>query len=135
MSLMTFKDAQNWASSVRDQLTLHQMPPSYVDPTSPPVKGEHPISAEDVDMVVTWASCNARTATSGSRFSGRDLHTAVEARAARDLKIPMSSEHTVAANTDEETADFFAVDRPHGREVGEGRSICCLARLRLCATR
>ncbi len=56
MSLMTYNDAVPWAESIRDELSAGRMPPWPVDPTSPPVKGGHPISSRDIDMIVVWAS-------------------------------------------------------------------------------
>src|SRR5207245_8068670 len=52
MSLMTYKDAVPWAQSIRDELTAGRMPPWPIDPTSPGVKGAHPITSRDLDMIV-----------------------------------------------------------------------------------
>src|SRR5947199_8191525 len=51
MSLMTYKSAVPWAVSIRDELTAGRMPPWPVDPTSPPLKGGHPISSRDHNMI------------------------------------------------------------------------------------
>jgi hypothetical protein len=58
MTLLTFKDATQWASAMRDELTTERMPPWHVDPASPAVKGANPISADEIDKIVSWASCN-----------------------------------------------------------------------------
>ena len=41
MSLTTYIDALPWAESIREQLVGERMPPWYVDPTGPAVKGGH----------------------------------------------------------------------------------------------
>jgi hypothetical protein len=114
MSLLNFKDAQQWASSVRDELTTERMPPWHVDPASPAIKGAHPIGGRDIDMVVYWASCNTpRVPSSGD--DGKPLPTVTFNPQWKlgppDLKIEMPSAHTVAAESDEETID---VDVPTG---------------------
>ena len=55
MSLLTYKDAVAWAEAVRDELTAERMPPWPVDPLGPGVKGAHPINAQDLNVIVTWA--------------------------------------------------------------------------------
>src|SRR5579864_8293926 len=56
MSLMTYNDAVPWAESIRDEVTTGRMPPWPVDSTSPAVKGGHPISSRDLDIIAVWAS-------------------------------------------------------------------------------
>jgi hypothetical protein len=55
MSLMTFRDAQPWAESIREQLVSQAMPPWYADPLAPAVKGGHAINAKELDTLLTWA--------------------------------------------------------------------------------
>ena len=57
MSLMTYTEAVPWAVSIRDELS--DRPHAALagrSATSPPVKGEHAISARDIDMIIEWAS-------------------------------------------------------------------------------
>src|SRR5579863_10290940 len=56
MSLLTYQDAVPWAESIREELTTEQMPPWYVDPAGPAIRGGDPISAREIDMIITWAS-------------------------------------------------------------------------------
>src|SRR5207302_3355587 len=106
MSLMTYKDAVPWAQSIRDELTAGRMPPWPIDPTSPTVKGVHPINSHDLDMIVVWASGGTPEgnpeATLPSVTSNPQWKLGPP-----DLKIPMDAERTVAAGTIEQTADLF----------------------------
>src|SRR2546427_11798354 len=45
MSLLTYKDAVPWAESIREELLAAKMPPWYVDPVGPPMKGGHMLNA------------------------------------------------------------------------------------------
>ena len=56
MSLLTYRDALPWAESIREELVTEKMPPWYVDPAGPAVKGGHTISSREIDMLITWAS-------------------------------------------------------------------------------
>jgi hypothetical protein len=56
MSLMTYQEAVPWAESIREELTSEKMPPWYVDPAGPTMKGGLGITPKEIDMVITWAS-------------------------------------------------------------------------------
>jgi hypothetical protein len=60
MSLLSWKDdaggAAAWAESIREMLVSEEMPPWYVDPTGPAIKNSHPLTARELDMIVTWAT-------------------------------------------------------------------------------
>ena len=105
MSLMTYKGAVPWAQSIRDELTAGRMPPWPIDPTSPAVKGEHPISSHDINTIVVWAS-------GGTPEGNPDTKLPVVTSdpqwklGSPDLKIPMEVEHTVAPGTIEETSEL-----------------------------
>ncbi len=59
MSLMSY-DVQSgavaWAESIRENLVAEAMPPWYVDPGGPAVRGGHTLSPRELDIVVTWAT-------------------------------------------------------------------------------
>ena len=105
MSLMTYKDAVPWAESIRDELTAGRMPPWPVDPTSPPVKGGHPISSRDIDMIVIWASGGTPQGDLAAKLPAVTYNPQWKL-GPPDLKIPMDVEHTVAPGTIEETVEF-----------------------------
>jgi hypothetical protein len=105
MSLLTYKDAVAWAEAERDELTAERMPPWPTDPLGPEIKGAHPISSHDLNVIVTWASggtpigdLNAVLPTTTFEQSWK-LGTP-------DVKIAMDAPHTVAPGSLEETCDF-----------------------------
>jgi hypothetical protein len=105
MSLMTYNDAVMWAESIREELSAQRMPPWPVDPLSPAVKGGHPITAKDIDMIVTWASGGTPRGDL-TKVLPSVVYDAQWKLGAPDLKIAMDSPHTVAAGTVDETCDF-----------------------------
>lgn len=59
MSLMTYgaqSGAVAWAESIRENLVAEAMPPWYVDPAGPAVRGGHTLSPHELDVVLTWAT-------------------------------------------------------------------------------
>jgi hypothetical protein len=108
MSLMTYKEAVPWAESIREELTASRMPPWLIDPRSPAVKGMHPISAHDVDAIVTWAAGGTPRDWSGD--SNRQLPNVTQQRQWKlgqpDLVVSMESEYTLGANAAEAMKDF-----------------------------
>jgi hypothetical protein len=108
MSLMTYKEAVPWAESIRDELTTGRMPPWPIDPRSPAVKGMHPISAHDVDTIVTWAAGGTPRDWSGDfnkQLPNVTLYNQWKL-GPPDLVVSMESEYTLGANAVEETKDF-----------------------------
>jgi hypothetical protein len=106
MSLMTFGAAMPWAQSIRDELTAGRMPPWPVDPTSPPVKGAHPISSHDIDVIVVWAAGG----TPEGNLEAKLPSVAFEPQwklGPPDLKLQMDAEHTVAPSAIEEVRDLL----------------------------
>ena len=56
MSLVDYLEAVPWAESIREQLVAQKMPPWYVDPTGPAVKGGHPLPTKELDILLDWAA-------------------------------------------------------------------------------
>ncbi|HWF86033.1 MAG TPA: cytochrome c, partial [Vicinamibacterales bacterium] len=56
MSLLNYKEAVPWAESIREELIDEKMPPWYVDPSRPRIKGAKAISPKEIDTIVTWAT-------------------------------------------------------------------------------
>ena len=56
LSLVEYLEAVPWAESIREQLVAQKMPPWYVDPTGPAVKGGHPLPNRELDMLLDWAA-------------------------------------------------------------------------------
>ena len=108
MSLLTYKETVPWAESIRDELTSGRMPPWPMDPRSPAVKGMHPMSARDVDVIVTWAA--GGTPRDWSRDLDKQLPKVTLSNQWKlgqpDLVVAMRTEYTLGANALEETKDF-----------------------------
>jgi hypothetical protein len=105
MSLLTYKDAVAWAESVRDELTAERMPPWPLTPTGPSVRGAHPLSAHDLDVLVTWASGGTPLGDLDATFPDTKF-TAQWKFGAPDLKVDMDAPHTLAAGKLEDVCDF-----------------------------
>jgi hypothetical protein len=105
MSLMTYRDAVPWAESIRDELTAGRMPPWPVDPMSPQVKGAHPISAQDVDKIVVWASGGTPQGDLTAKLPPVTLNPEWKLGPPY-LKIPMDAEHTVPTGKIEDTSEL-----------------------------
>jgi hypothetical protein len=105
MSLMTYAEAVPWAQSIRDEVTAGRMPPWPVDPTSPPVKGGHPLNSRDLDIIAVWAS-------GGTPEGNPDAKLPVLTFSSQwklgqpDQMIPMDTEYTMPPGKLEETRDF-----------------------------
>jgi hypothetical protein len=108
MSLLTYKETVPWAESIRDELTSGRMPPWPMDPRSPAVKGMHPMSARDVDVIVTWAAGGTPRDWSGDL--DKQLPKVTLSKQWKlgqpDLIVAMRSEYTLGTNASEETKDF-----------------------------
>jgi hypothetical protein len=108
MSLMTYKDAFSWGESIRDELTAGRMPPWPIDPRSPAVKGMHPISAHDVDVIVMWASGGTPRDWSGD--IDRQLPKVIMQNQWKlgppDLVVSVETPYTLAAGDVDEKKDF-----------------------------
>ncbi len=108
MSLMTYEGTVPWGGSIRDELTSGRMPPWPIDPRSPGVKGMHPISAHDVDVIVTWLT--GGTPRDWSSDLNRQLPIVTLQKQWKlgppDLVVSMESAYTLGANAVEETKEF-----------------------------
>ena len=110
MSLVLFKDdtgsgAAAWGQSIRDYLVAEQMPPWYVDPAGPAVKGGYPMSSRELDKLITWAAGGTPEGDPAARppaFAPQAQWRSGDP----DLRVQMPAEHTLGAGTLEETKDF-----------------------------
>ena len=105
MSLTTYNDAVMWAESIREELSARRMPPWPVDSMSPAIKGGHPITARDIDMIVTWASGGTPHGDL-QKVLPEIVYKAQWKLGPPDLTIAMDAAHTVAPGTVDETCDF-----------------------------
>src|SRR5213593_3078567 len=102
MSLMTYTDAVPWAVSIRDELSSGRMPPWPVEPTSPAVKGAHPINSRDINTIIVWASGGTPEGDTGAKLPAVTFNPQWKL-GPPDLQIPMDAEHTVAPGVIEDT--------------------------------
>lgn len=109
MSLLTYNDAIPWAESIREQLVGERMPPWYVDPSGPSIRGGHTISSRELDVLVTWA-------TGGVPQGDLSRKPAPVAAPAQwrsplgnkpDLVVTMDQEFALPANTMEDHHEFI----------------------------
>ncbi|HTK29291.1 MAG TPA: hypothetical protein VL309_07060 [Vicinamibacterales bacterium] len=105
MSLLAYKDALPWAESIRQELIGESMPPFYADPTGPAVKGPTPMSAAEVDTLVTWAT--GGTPEGESPLAAAAAPPPPEWSAGPpDATFTPAAPYTVPASAQEETHDF-----------------------------
>jgi hypothetical protein len=110
MSLMHYKDdagsgAAAWGQSIRDYLTAEQMPPWFVDPSGPAIKGGYPITARELDKLITWAAGGTPEGNVAARPPAFVPQNQWKG-GAPDLKVQMAAEHTLGPGTIEETKTF-----------------------------
>lgn len=109
MGLMKWNDGPNsatpWAESIRQLIVGEQMPPWYVDPRGPAVKGGFRLSAAQSDKLLTWA-------IGGAPEGDPQMKPEPVAYQARwsggtpDLKLPLESDYAMPATETEETKEF-----------------------------
>lgn len=105
MSLMTFRDAQPWAESIREQLMSQAMPPWYTDPLAPGTRGGHPISAKELDTLLTWAVGGAPEGDASK--APPVMHRPAQWRAGvPDAVFMMPVPHVVGAGVLEDVGEF-----------------------------
>src|SRR5262245_6332428 len=110
MSLLKWNDgpdsATPWAESIRQLIVGEQMPPWYVDPRGPAVKGGFGLTASQSDKLLVW--------TTGGTPEGDAQKTpshvpfqAVWNGGPPDLKVPMETEYTMASGEVDVTKEFM----------------------------
>lgn len=115
MSLVDYIEAVPWAESIRERLIGQKMPPWYVDPTGPAVKGGHPLTTKELDILLSWAVGGTPRADEKTFIFGRlegvtsptyDGPPVQWNAGPPDLQIQMDAEHTVPAGKIEEERTF-----------------------------
>ena len=105
MTLLTYNDAIAWAESIREELQKGHMPPWYVEPQSPAIRGGLPLSPKELDMLITWASGGTPQGDLDKKPAAITSHPQWKA-GPPNLKIEMESAHTLPADRAEETVDL-----------------------------
>ena len=97
--------ATPWAESIRQLIVGEQMPPWYVDPQGPAVKGGSKLSPVQSDKLLTWVTGG----TPEGDPEKRPTPSPYQARwtgGTPDLLLPMELEYTMAAGETEATREF-----------------------------
>jgi hypothetical protein len=109
MALLTWNDGPNsaapWAESIRQLIINQQMPPWYVDPEGPAVKGGLALSAAESDKLLTWVTGGTPEGDENRKAVGLTYQTRWSG-GTPDLSLPMKTEYTMAAGASSETRDF-----------------------------
>lgn len=105
MSLMTYKDASPWAESMREHLTAESMPPWFVDPMGPAVKGGHAITTRELDILVAWAT-GGTPEGDPAKVPARVAEQQQWKAGMPEQLVGMSAAHTLPGGTLEETVDL-----------------------------
>jgi hypothetical protein len=115
MSLVDYIEAVPWAESIREQVVGQKMPPWYVDPTGPVVKGGHLLPTKELDILMSWAAGGTPRADEktfifgtleGVKSPSYDGPPAQWNAGPPDLQIKMDADFTVAAGKIEEERTF-----------------------------
>jgi hypothetical protein len=109
MGLMKWNDGPNsarpWAESIRALVTDEQMPPWYVDPTGPAVRGGSGLSAMEAEKLLAWATGGTPPGDLEAQLPQVTYRTEWSG-GPPDMEFPIQPAHTLAAETREETVEF-----------------------------
>src|SRR5260370_25066115 len=109
MSLLDYKDSVPWAESIREEVVGERMPPWYVDPGGPAIKGGHSISSKEIDTIVTWATGGTPEGDVANR--PEPIQPAQEWPAGRpDLVVQGPSAYTIPAAVQGETHEVMCAN-------------------------
>src|SRR5260370_20017530 len=106
MSLLDYKDSVPWAESIREEVVGERMPPWYVDPGGPAIRGGHTISSKEIDTIVTWATGGTPEGDVAKHPEPIQPPQAWPA-GNPDLVLKVPSEYTMPAEVQEETHPFI----------------------------
>ncbi len=105
MSLLTYGDALPWAESIREQMSGEGMPPWNVDVAGPSMKGAQPITAREIDILLTWASGGAPEGEASQ--ARRPVVRRTEWKAGAPDLVLQVPPHTLTAGTTTETREVL----------------------------
>lgn len=104
MTLLTYHDATQWASAMRDELSTERMPPWHVDPAGPAVKGANLITATEINKIIDWGACNTPHGDLSKTLP--TLKYAFQWKLGEpDLKLQMPAAHALGPDKQEEIFD------------------------------
>jgi hypothetical protein len=97
MSLLTYKDARPWARSIRQEVSLGQMPPWHADPAHGEFANDRRLSDADKEMIARWVDAGAPEGDPGDlppqpTYADGDWHIGEP-----DVVLSMSEDYAVPA--------------------------------------
>jgi hypothetical protein len=108
MGLMTWNDGPNsatpWAESIRQSIVGEQMPPWYVDPKGPAVKGGFGMGALQSDKLLTWTTGGTPEGDVANK-TGKVSYQARWSGGPPDLKLQIA-EYVLPSGESDATAEF-----------------------------
>jgi hypothetical protein len=105
MSLVTYEDTVPWGESIRVELLAGHMPPWSVDTAATRFRNVRPLTARDINVLLTWA-------TGGTPLGNPEKSpqpVVLERRwslGTPDLELPMPREFTLPEGKQEDIAEF-----------------------------
>ena len=112
MSLTVYKDdtgsgASSWGQSIRDYLVTGHMPPWFVDPLGPAMKGGYALPTKELDKLITWAAGGTPEKNELNEPKVTPVVPKIDwVHGAPDLKLQMEAEHTLPPGTLDDTKEF-----------------------------
>lgn len=105
MSLLEYKQAVPWAESIREELVDEKMPPWFVDPFGPAVRGGHAITPKELDTILTWATGGTPEGDAAKRPPASSISDAWPA-GAPDAIVEMDEPYAIPETVQEEMHSF-----------------------------
>ena len=109
MGLMTWNDGPNsatpWAESIRQSVVGEHMPPWYVDPKGPAVRGGFQLTAAQADKLLTWTT-GGTPEGDPARKPEKVTYQARWNGGTPDAQLRMDSDYVMPAGETETTKEF-----------------------------
>jgi hypothetical protein len=111
MSLLTYEDARPWARSIKQKVSLRDMPPWFVDRTIgiQKFKNDESLSDHEIATIVKWVDGGAQKGNSADMPPPRKFDDSDRWHIGKpDLLVTMPVDHTVKAEGSDWWGDFVA---------------------------
>ena len=105
MSLMTYEDTVPWGESIRVELLSGHMPPWSVDAAPTRVRNAQPLSAREMNVLLTWAT-GGTPLGSVEKTPAPVTHERRWALGPPDLELALPREVTLPADKQEDLVEF-----------------------------
>jgi hypothetical protein len=112
MALLTYEDARPWARSIRNRVSLRQMPPWYVDRTAGTIhqfKDDPSLSDDEIATIVSWVDSGTPRGNPADMPAPRQFDDSDRWHIGKpDLIVSMPVDATVAAAGPDWWANYLA---------------------------